>query len=272
MSDEWSIPHSQPLDGAGIEAGRVARQDSSVLRPGGPWSSSVQSVLAALVDDGVTTVPAPLGIDSGGRERLAYLQGRDQGWPLLHAIQSLEGAYALGALVRELQAALRRYRIPADARWQGRSEPAAPGEIIQHGDLGPWNLLWSDGGESIVGVLDWELAEPEHPTYDLGFLAWHTVPAMDDERASFRGFTGPPDRSARLASFAAGAGVPARDLAAAITRSQLAFARKVDTRGRSSDGGRWRQLRDLGLEETALSDYRWTKQWLASDVDRHGPG
>jgi hypothetical protein len=266
MSAEQRESGARPLDGAGIEAGRVIRDQSSVSRPGGDWSPSVQRVLAALVDSGMSEVPIPLGIDDDGREMLSFIEGEDQGWPLLPGIQSLEGARALGGLTRKLRGALQRYEIPADAAWQGRTTAVASGEIVQHGDLGPWNLLWQDGGSRIVGVLDWELAEPEDPDYDLGFLAWHTTPAMDDDRAALRGFVGQLDRAARLRAFAAGAGMPLQAVASAILRSQLGFAQKVNTRGRHAGGGRWRQLLELRLDESALSDYLWTKTWLSAET------
>jgi Phosphotransferase enzyme family len=74
---------------------------------------------------------------------------------------------------------------------------------VQHGDLGPWNLLWGADGQ-IVGVLDWELTGPASPLYDTGYLAWFTVPLMDDARARARGFPRPPERLARLNAFARG--------------------------------------------------------------------
>ncbi|HEY0530146.1 MAG TPA: hypothetical protein VGD29_00940 [Actinoplanes sp.] len=41
---------------------------------------------------------------------------------------------------------------------------------------------------AVAGVIDWDPAEPGDPFYDTGFLAWFTVPFMDDSRAQTRGF------------------------------------------------------------------------------------
>jgi aminoglycoside phosphotransferase (APT) family kinase protein len=48
---------------------------------------------------------------------------------------------------------------------------------LVHGDLGGANLHWDETGE-LVGVLDWDLAQPFDPAYDAACLAqhgWHNV-------------------------------------------------------------------------------------------------
>jgi aminoglycoside phosphotransferase (APT) family kinase protein len=106
---------------------------------------------------------------------------------------------------------------------------------VQHGDLGPWNLLWGDDGQ-VVGVLDWDFAQPGDPWYDTGHLAWFTVPLMDDGRARARGFPERPDRRGRLDAFAAGAGLSRGRLLTAAVAAQAEYERRVISRGR--DGGR----------------------------------
>ena len=88
---------------------------------------------------------------------------------------------------------------------------------MQHGDLGPWNLLWGSDGE-IVGVLDWEMTGSARPLYDTGHLAWFTVPLMDDSRARARGFPRPPDR---LTAFARGTRLPVSDLLDAVIHAGI---------------------------------------------------
>ena len=131
------------------------------------------------------------------------------------------------------------------------------GGILQHGNLGPWNLLWR-GSTEVTGVLDWVFAEPGDPWYDTGFLAWFTVPFMDDERAQARGFPVPPDRRARLRSFAAGAGVSPDDLIGLVHRAQAEFASRVTSRGSSETGGAWRTFLAMGMHESALADREWS--------------
>jgi aminoglycoside phosphotransferase (APT) family kinase protein len=81
-------------------------------------------------------------------------------------------------------------RLPA--RWRDdvkrRTEDAlALPDVVPslvHGDLGGENVHY-DGHGSVVGVLDWDLAQPFDPAVDAACLAWHgwdTVRAAVDEK------------------------------------------------------------------------------------------
>jgi aminoglycoside phosphotransferase (APT) family kinase protein len=72
----------------------------------------------------------------------------------------------------------------------------APGQIVRHGDLGPWNTVWA--ADRLVGLIDWDSVEPGSALEDLAQLAWYTVPLRDDQHARAAGFATPPDRRARL--------------------------------------------------------------------------
>lgn len=104
----------------------------------------------------------------------------------------------------ELARFLRRYHDVVgefdpgeDARWRAGRLPPGPGEIVCHGDFGPWNTLWK--GDSLIGIIDWDMAEPAPPIVDVAFLALHLVPLRSDERAEKAGFGDAPPRAERLA-------------------------------------------------------------------------
>ena len=243
-----------PIPGAGLRPGRVVRAGDTARRPAGPWTSSVQGVLRFLRAQGIAIVPEPRGIDSSGREVLAFIEGRDQGWPFIPEILADDGAERLGQLARRLRTALSRYPCPADARWQFAEGPPGPGLAVQHGDLGPWNLLWGSDGQ-IVGVLDWELTAPASPLYDTGHLAWFAVPLMDDARARDRGFPRPPDRLARLNAFARGTRLPVSDVLRAARQAQQEYERRIVTMPSEP----WTAFRQLGLHKNAAADGEWTR-------------
>jgi phosphotransferase family enzyme len=247
-----------PLRGPGLKDRGVVRIGDTVRRPAGHWRASVHELLRHLLSTGLEIVPEPLGIDESGREKLRYLPGRDQGWPFLPEILTTEGASQLGRLATRLREAMATYPCPADARWHSRDGAPAPGESMQHGDLGPWNLLWGPTS-AVTGVIDWDLAEPGDPFYDTGFLAWFTVPFMDDARAQARGFPAPPDRAARLAAFASGAGLDAARVLQLGFTAQREFARRVVTR----DLEPWPTLHSMASHQAALSDLEWTQTSLA---------
>jgi aminoglycoside phosphotransferase (APT) family kinase protein len=68
-------------------------------------------------------------------------------------------------LPREWQSeARRRVRTALDL-------PAVPPSLV-HGDLAGFNLHWGTDGR-LLGVLDWDLAQPFDPAVDAACLAWH---------------------------------------------------------------------------------------------------
>lgn len=139
---------------------------TSILRVGGSWIAGAGAGLrpgrVARVGD---TVRRPAGPwTSSVQGLLRFL--REEG---IGIVPEPRGTDAAG---REVLAFIER--------------PPGPGQAVQHGDLGPWNLLRGGGGQ-VAGVLDWELAGPVGPLYDTGHLAWFTVPLMDDARARARG-------------------------------------------------------------------------------------
>lgn len=203
---------------------------------------------------GVGIVPEPRGIDSAGREVLSYIEGREQGAPFIPEILADGGAERLGQLAGRLRTALAGYPCPADARWQFAAGPPGPGQAVQHGDLGPWNLLWRDDGQ-IAGVLDWEMTGPASPWYDTGHLAWFTVPLMDDARAKARGFPRPPRRQARLNAFARGTGLPVSQVLDAALQAQQEYARRIIT----GPAEPWTTFRMLGFHQNAAADGRWAR-------------
>jgi len=211
----------------------------------------------------MAVVPEPQGTDSSSREVLGFIEGRDQGWPFIPEILSDEGAQQLGGLAERLRTALWRYPCPADARWQFAEGPPGPGQAVQHGDLGPWNLLWGSD-RRIAGVLDWELTGPASPLYDTGHLAWFTVPLMDDARARARGFPHPPDRLARLNAFAHGTRLSASEVLDAGLQAQQEHARRIV----SITVEPWTTFRQMGLHENAAADGEWTRTRFRDELGR----
>lgn len=243
------------MPGSGLQDRGIERVGDTVRRPAGPWTGSVHHLLRHVREQGFDLAPEPIGVDSEGREILTWIDGRDQGWPFIPEIESTDGAEHLGALATRLRSALAEYPCPPNATWQFASGATTAGQAMQHGDLGPWNLLWGHDGQ-VTGVLDWDFAQPGDPWYDTGHLAWFTVPLMDDERARARGFAAPPDRQARLDAFAAGAGLTRARVLEIALGAQAEYERRLIARGQN--GGPWALYYEKGLHENAASDRTWT--------------
>jgi hypothetical protein len=137
-----------------------------VRRPAGPWSPSVQSLLRYLRAQGAGIVPEPHGIDAAGREVLSYLEGRDQGAPMIPEILADDGADRLGRLAGWLREALVRFPC-TPARVRARNGPSR--------QAGPARRPGSTGGIRPSGHHG--QAEPWATFRELGF---HENAAADD--------------------------------------------------------------------------------------------
>lgn len=254
-----------PMRGSGLQDRRLVRIGDTVRRPSGPFTKSVHDLLRHLRSHGFGIAPEPRGIDATGREILTFIEGRDSGWPLLPEILHVEGAERLGSLASRLRSVLASYDCPPTARWQFARGAPGRGEAMQHGDLGPWNLLWAEDGQ-VAGVLDWDFAQPGERCYDTGHLAWFTVPLMDDNRARARGFPEPPDRLRRIDAFAAGAGMTRVQLLAAALAAQAEYERRVVSRRLT--GSSWAHFYRRGFHKNAARDRRWTLGHFGQFLDR----
>jgi Phosphotransferase enzyme family len=174
----------------------VFRVASTVRRTAGPWTAAVHAVLRHLEAVGFVESPRVLGIDDRGREVLTFIEGETLGWSDWPEVMlGGDGIAQLGKLLRRFHEAVRGFRPPEGARWRN---PLAPqdGEVIRHGDFSPFNSVWH--ADRLVGLIDWDFAQPGDAISDLAYLAWYAVPLADDRRVREYGFADGMDRSQRL--------------------------------------------------------------------------
>ncbi|MCU7724984.1 phosphotransferase [Actinoplanes sp. KI2] len=249
-----------------LPAGRmtpgITRRGGQLLRPMGPWSGAVHDYLRHLETAGFSGAPAFLGTE-GEREVLAYLDGdvpADPQWQpgrghRLPAYARTETALvAAGELTRRLHEAARGFR-PADTRF--RFDPRAPraGEIISHGDLGPWNTVYRDGVP--VAFIDWDAAGPVEPLVELAAAAWEFVPLAPPEQLREAGFAAIPDIVERLRLFVDAYGLSDwRTVLPALQRCRLLAAERIKYAPVSPAGAA------DGLEHHAR-ELRWLHSFLA---------
>jgi hypothetical protein len=248
-------------NGSGLFDRGIQIDGGVVRRPRGFWTESVHALLVWLDSTGYALAPRPIGVDSDS-EYVSYVPGRGQGWPLLDFIQSEAGARAAGTFVADLQRHLEAYGPPDGARWQSvLAGSNLSGRVsIQHGDLGPWNLLWDPDAGRVCAVIDWDLAGPAPAGFDVGFLAWFMVPMMSDGRALERGYKLPIDRRARLRSYCEGCERPESDVLAQIGAAQDAFRERIAAAG-PEDGSIWSRLNAAGLGEQIQGDRSFLLRW-----------
>ena len=185
----------------------VARRGAVILRDTGPWTPAIHALLRHLEAVGFAAAPRLVGggIDASGREALTFIPGNFvQPGPW-----SLDGAAAVGALLRDLHAATASFRPPTDARWWpwfGRTLGDGP-RLIGHCDVAPWNIVARDGLP--VALIDWERAGPTDPLVELAQACWLNAKLHDDRVAALEGLPPLAERARHLRAIVDGYGLPA---------------------------------------------------------------
>ena len=178
---------------------RVVVTEGCVRRPAGWWTPTVHAVWRHLRSAGFVHVPEPLGIDDAA-EILSWIPGESgaAGWA---KVDPEDGLRAFARFLRSYHEAANGFVMPDGGRWALTERPVRPGEVICHGDFGPWNVVW-DGAQP-VGLIDFDFAGPGDPILDVAYALEYTAPFRSDEEAMrWHNFKAAPHRRRRIAVFA----------------------------------------------------------------------
>jgi aminoglycoside phosphotransferase len=213
----------------------------------GWWTPAVHDLLRYLHDVGYPA-PQPIGVDEQGREVLSFLPG-SSGREEMHRVAADDGLRAAAIALRAYHDSVASYRPPPNAEWCIGVASLAPGDIICHGDFSPQNLVWRD--QSIVGVIDWDLAYPGPPLDDVAFTLIYSVPMRPDS---------PPNANERIRLFADAYGIRTDGLVDAAIERQLKYANHL------------RVLHDRGFDApwVTAGAIDWAEDWSRwCDQNRH---
>lgn len=196
------MPHEENLGGQSRE---IIRDDIGVHRPAGWWTPATQDLLRNLNDKGFSYAPKPLGYDKEGKEVISFIEGESgvAGWG---KIVSEAGLVKFAKLLRKYHDSVRDYK-PEGLEWVDGHKNFGPCEIICHGDFGPWNIIWK--GAEPVGLVDWDMARPASPEFDILYAIEYSAPIRSDKEAiSWHHFSSPPNRKRRIEVFLEAYGYP----------------------------------------------------------------
>ncbi len=191
----------------GGNAGGAGRAGNTVLRPAGPWTPAVHSLLTYLEVAQFPGVPKALGVDEQGREVLTYIAGETIGdaepWPAW--VYSDEALIDVGSWLRRYHDTVANFVPAPDAQWRLPTRHWAPGLIIGHNDAAPYNAVWRPNSEPgaghtgrLVGFIDWDFAGPCPPLWDLAYLVFSWGPLHARDIVIAEGFTRFEDRPRRV--------------------------------------------------------------------------
>jgi len=144
-----------------------------VKRPLRPWSASVHQVLRHLELHAVNLVPRFVSVEES-YEILTYLHGRAVRRPWPRTVQSVDWMVQIGRWLRTFHEATRGFHLTDDVFFVWGSREPNREQIVTHGDLGPWNMLESEG--ELTGIIDWDLSRFGYDLDDLTEVAFELSP------------------------------------------------------------------------------------------------
>ncbi len=159
---------------------QVVREGNRVRRPAGPWSVTVQRLLAHLAEVGFTGAPRPHGLSENGDEEVVEFLpgevGHDFDAPQVRSDASL---VAVARLLREFHNASAGFVQRPEDVWQ--FPPREPAEVICHGDAATYNTVFRD--RLPVAFIDFDTAHPGPRLWDVAYTAYRFVPLYAPDAA-----------------------------------------------------------------------------------------
>lgn len=227
-----------------------------VRRPTNFWSESVHDLLRYLEAVGF---PAPRLVEVGGDfELLEWIDGESgpDGWS---KIVPEAGLRIWALFLRRYHDAVSSYSPPPGSHWSSGPRACGAGEIVCHGDYGPWNGVWR--GDEVVGLLDFDHARPAPALFDIAYALEYAAPFRDDsECVNNLGYLAPPDRRRRIEVFceAYGIAVP-DDVVAQVVGQQRLVNELCESLGR-----RGIEPQATWIEQGHLDELRARVKWTES--------
>jgi Ser/Thr protein kinase RdoA (MazF antagonist) len=212
--------------------GEVVRVGDTVRRPVGNHASSVSLLLEHLAAEGFPA-PVPRGRDLEGRETFEWIEGEVPVPPYPTWSLSDDALGSVGSLLRRYHDAVRAFRPSRGLTWSDELADPCGGPIVCHNDVCPENVVFRSG--TAVALLDFDLAAPGRPIWDLANAARMWIPLRPPELAGERAHLDPFHR---LAVLAAGYGLDGhehRPLVDAIILSKRLGTRFVERRVRAGE-------------------------------------
>lgn len=151
----------------------MIRVGSTVTHPVQPWTPAVHALLGYLQERGFAYSPTVVGVEDG-LEILTYIEGESgpDGWA---KVVDEDGLRACARLLRRYHDTVADWQPAGDLQWaSGHIGVGEDGEVVCHGDFGPWNIVWR--GIEPVGIIDWEYAQPAAPLFDVAYALEYVAP------------------------------------------------------------------------------------------------
>ncbi|MFG3175215.1 phosphotransferase [[Kitasatospora] papulosa] len=192
------------LAGGMANAGDVFRRGALVDRPAPRHAPALHAHLLALREHGFDAAPIPVGPAADGREQLTFIPGDVALPPFPPWVMTTAALESVGALLRRLHEAGASAAAASDVEWPRDLADPEGGPVVCHNDVRPENVVFRDG--RAAALIDFDLAAPGRPLWDVAMAARYWVPMLDPLSAATL-YPDAPDVLARLRVLAGGYGL-----------------------------------------------------------------
>ena len=235
----------------------VKRAGGTVIRPAGPWSASVHDLLNHLEYKGFSYSPRAIALElDQNREVLSYIDGYVAMRPWPTYLLAENGIIEVAQMLLKYHQAVTDYVPIAGSVWRMSGVRWKEGMVVRHGDLGPWNIVWKS--EKLVGLIDWDFAEPGYPIEDVAQVAWDCVPLYTPKKSTHAGVR-PEEQLPRLKTLCESYGADMATVIDAVSDMQEKEFYRIKSLGELGKAP-WVKLLEMG----GLDEIAEASQWLHS--------
>jgi aminoglycoside phosphotransferase (APT) family kinase protein len=196
----------QPLSGGMMNT--VVRRGDRVVRTTPPHAPALQEYLTALTASGFDGAPRPLALHENGTEELTFVEGNVAIPPFPAWATEDRTVSACARLLRRYHDAAAHVPFDSGADWPTALSDPEGGTLLCHNDPCLENLVFRDGEG--YALIDFDLAAPGRPVWDLAALAFYMGPTLPPEVLAESKFAG-ADVVHRLRLLADGYGLSEAD-------------------------------------------------------------
>lgn len=182
MTADGEAPSSETLAGGMVNAGAVFRRGELVERPAPPNANALHAHLLALKEHGFDAVPTPIGLAANGREQLTFIPGDVALPPFPHWVLTKTALESVGILLRRLHEASVAVGVETHVAWSRDLADPEGGTMLCHNDVCPDNVVFRNG--RAAALIDFDLAAPGRPIWDVAMAARYWVPMLDPASAT----------------------------------------------------------------------------------------
>ncbi|MFL1427374.1 MULTISPECIES: phosphotransferase [unclassified Nocardiopsis] len=173
-------PHPSPLPGGMMNT--VVRRGDRVLRTAPATAAALHPHLRALPAAGFDGAPRPLALNPDGREELGFVEGEVALPPFPDWIAADTALASAARLLRRYHDAAARIPVDTTAPWPADLADPRGGTLLCHNDPCAENLVFRHG--SAAALIDFDLAAPGRPLWDVAALAYYLGPTLPPEAAA----------------------------------------------------------------------------------------